>query len=676
MSGLGTKRDRDKGRKWESGSAKRKRKAERALSNQVLSSGMMKFLSQTESGSTKSNESVASTSQQHVSVSENSEITPDAPTIDIERRKSKTEMACQSKSDAEISVSTLSISHNQEEEIEISSPPVNRDASDVVKQAFASFDPGLWTFPMTDAQRHDIVQSGPTQPLNNSNEYYPQDDDHRHFSNFHFSRKLNNGETQRRRWLVYSSSKNKVFCFPCRLFSNSQTQMVQDGCCDWKHLSNILHRHENTKEHMAYMFQWITLEKGIKHGKTIDQENERLILESQKHWYNLFERLIDIINFLASHNMAFRGHRESLKTDENTKNSGNFIDLFKLMSKYDPTLQKHINRINSKQLAHHYLSHDIQNELITLMSNTVISEVIGRIKEAKYYSFLLDCTRDCSRVEQMSVTIRYCNTSTGTIEENFIGFLAVTETTGEYMTNAILGELEKNDLDIQDCRGQGYDNGANMVGINSGVKTRILNINPRAFFTPCGCHSWNLLLVDAANSSVAAKTFFGFIQKFFLLFSSSSKRWKIIKDKLKVTIKPLSDTRWESRIQAVKAVLLQFDDVVECIENLKQQTEQSDTLSDCDSVLNEMFSLEFIISLHIWYELLTRVNTISKLWQSVQVHLGITLEHLQKFCDWIKEYRQTGFEKCLSDARQFIEKSSYDFPKDFKNKRVAKKKDV
>ncbi|GFY20712.1 hypothetical protein TNCV_1119461 [Trichonephila clavipes] len=42
-------------------------------------------------------------------------------------------------------------SHNQEE-IEISSSPVNRDASDVVKQALSSFDPGLWTFPKTDAQ--------------------------------------------------------------------------------------------------------------------------------------------------------------------------------------------------------------------------------------------------------------------------------------------------------------------------------------------------------------------------------------------------------------------------------------------------------------------------------------------------------------------------------------------
>lgn len=75
-----------------------------------------------------------------------------------------------------------------------------------------------------------------------------------------------------------------------------------------------------------------------------------------------------------------------------------------------------------------------------------------------------------------------------------------------------------------------------MIGINSGVKTRILNINPRAFFTPCGCHSWNLLLVDAANSSAAAKTFFGFIQKIYLLFSRSSKRWELIKDKLKLTI--------------------------------------------------------------------------------------------------------------------------------------------
>lgn len=671
MSGLGPKRDRDIGRKWESGSAKRKRKAERAVSNQVLSSSMIKFLSQTASGSIESSESIASTSKGHRTSTEtplNLEGTPEALNTDTKRQSEKEigSNSSQSESDTEISMLTLNnIIHDHEEQIEIGFPPVTSDASDVVTQAFVNSDPGMWMFPITDSQRHDIVQSGPTQQLNNSDEDYPKDDDHRHFSNFHFLRKLNNGETQHRHWLVYSNSRNKVFCFPCRLFGNSQTQMVQGGCCDWRHLSSILRRHENTKEHMAFMFQWITLEKGIKHGNTIDQENERLIHESQKHWQNLFERLIDIINFLASHNLAFRGHRESLKTGDDTRNSGNFIDLFKLISKFDPTLREHMRRISDKQIVHHYLSHDIQNELMTLMSKTVKDEVIRKVKEAKYYYFLLDCTRDCSRVEQMSVILRFCNTSTSTIEENFIGFLAVTKTTGEYLTNAILGELEKNGLNIQDCRGQGYDNGANMVGVNSGVKNLILNINPRAFFTPCGCHSWNLLLVDAANSSVAAKTFFGFIQKIYLLFSGSSKRWELIKGKLKLTMKPLSDTRWESRIEAVKAVLLQFDDVVECIESLKNQTEQPDTLSDCDSLLHEMFSLEFIMSLHVWYEILSRVNIISKLWQSVEVYLSIALEHLRTFCDWIRQYRQTGFEKCFSDACQFIEKSSYDLARDF-----------
>lgn len=45
-----------------------------------------------------------------------------------------------------------------------------------------------------------------------------------------------------------------------------------------------------------------------------------------------------------------------------------------------------------------------------------------------------------------------------------------------------------------------------------------------------------------------------------------------------------------------------------------------------------------------------RINTISKLHQSLQ-------KHLHTFRSWIEKYRKTGIEKCLSDAREFIEKS-------------------
>ena len=64
-------------------------------------------------------------------------------------------------------------------------------------------------------------------------------------------------------------------------------------------------------------------------------------------------------------------------------------------------------------------------------------------------------------------------------------------------------------LKLLDCRGQCYDNGANMKGKNAGLQTRILEINPKALFVPCANHSLNLVVVDSAKSSSEAILFFG-----------------------------------------------------------------------------------------------------------------------------------------------------------------------
>ena len=84
--------------------------------------------------------------------------------------------------------------------------------------------------------------------------------------------------------------------------------------------------------------------------------------------------------------------------------------------------------------------------------------------------------------------------------------------------------LKKYDLDINDIRGQGYDNGSNMKCKNQGVQKRLLDINPRAYYTPCGCHNLNLVLGDMANSCTRAVSFFGVLQRIYSLFASSTKR--------------------------------------------------------------------------------------------------------------------------------------------------------
>jgi hypothetical protein len=44
-----------------------------------------------------------------------------------------------------------------------------------------------------------------------------------------------------------------------------------------------------------------------------------------------------------------------------------------------------------------------------------------------------------------------------------------------------------------------------MFGMNSGTKMKIFVINPRAFFTACFCHDFNLLLGHAKENFIRSK---------------------------------------------------------------------------------------------------------------------------------------------------------------------------
>jgi hypothetical protein len=64
-----------------------------------------------------------------------------------------------------------------------------------------------------------------------------------------------------------------------------------------------------------------------------------------------------------------------------------------------------------------------------------------------------------------------------------------------------------------------------MKGNKQGVQRRLLDINPKAFYTPYGSHNINLVLCDMANSSTKVVSLFGVVQRSYTLFSSSTKRW-------------------------------------------------------------------------------------------------------------------------------------------------------
>ena len=70
------------------------------------------------------------------------------------------------------------------------------------------------------------------------------------------------------------------------------------------------------------------------------------------------------------------------------------------------------------------------------------------------------------------------------MEEAFLGYLRVHNSTGRELLDTFMKRAEKLGLNFANCRGQCYDNGANMKGKEAGVQTRLLEINSKALYVP------------------------------------------------------------------------------------------------------------------------------------------------------------------------------------------------
>ena len=130
----------------------------------------------------------------------------------------------------------------------------------------------------------------------------------------------------------------------------------------------------------------------------------------------------------------------------------------------------------------------MNSRLQNSISSKILESIVDEIKTIKYFFIILDCTPDLRHKEQLSVIVR--TVSQGDlpqVKEYFLGFLVAEETTGESLSSLILNRLEELNIPFENCRGQSYDNGANMKGKNKGVQARLLQLNPKAFLL---CSFW------------------------------------------------------------------------------------------------------------------------------------------------------------------------------------------
>ena len=193
------------------------------------------------------------------------------------------------------------------------------------------------------------------------------------------------------------------------------------------------------------------------------------------------------------------------------------------------------------------------------MAKEVTTKVANEVKKAEYYSITVDCTFDVIHVDQLTFIITYVQDD-GTIVERFLKFI---DSNGQHdtksITNHILRTLTEYDINLDNCRGQIYDNESNLSGKYIGVQARLKALNPLIHYIPCSANSLNLIGSCSVESCINAVSFFGFLQNFYKFFSASTKCRAKMKSAIKgKTVKSLSNTRWSARSDATTALKENF----------------------------------------------------------------------------------------------------------------------
>jgi len=178
----------------------------------------------------------------------------------------------------------------------------------------------------------------------------------------------------------------------------------------------------------------------------IDQQINNLLQQQIHRNHEILKSLFKTIIFCGKNNIALRGRRDD---PQDASLSGNFQALLEFgIDSGDQTRQHHLKTTPRNAT---YISKTIQNDMITTVGAIILNNLSPEINHSKHFSIMSDEAADISNKENLSVVIRFLN-STKTVREEFVGFYHCEDgTTGAAIKDLITGAVTDLGLSMDDC---------------------------------------------------------------------------------------------------------------------------------------------------------------------------------------------------------------------------------
>ena len=135
----------------------------------------------------------------------------------------------------------------------------------------------------------------------------------------------------------------------------------------------------------------------------------------------------------------------------------------------------------------------IQNELISVIAEKVLRDIKSKLQSAPLFAIIHDTTQDVSKKDQLSelfcyVKIDYHDDGTPPelkVVKAFTSFIEVEDSSAIGLHELVKNSIQHKGLDIQNCRGQGYDGAAVMSEKYFGLHMKIQDVAPHDYYVHC-----------------------------------------------------------------------------------------------------------------------------------------------------------------------------------------------
>ncbi len=417
-------------------------------------------------------------------------------------------------------------------------------------------------------------------------------------------------------WLKYSKQEDGGLCLPCVLFAKSATSFGSDpGGLVTTPLTNFKHALKRLGNHAEYAYHKtavVRMDEFVKvmRGKQPDIRSQLDAMTATTIASNRqkLRSIIETVLLCGRQNIALRGHRDSgldFEHDESASH-GNFWALLQFrIAAGDSVLRDHLAHAPKNAT---YTSPDIQNQVISVLSDHVRDKILSRVRQAQYFTLMADEVTDCSNKEQLSIVLRYVDPDSKQIREDFVSFVECdTGCSGRALADKMLCFFHTHGLDLTKLRGQSYDGAGNMSGKTNGAAALISVEYPLAHYLHCASHCLNLAVVKSLDET-NIRNMMGVIDRVSIFFHAHPKRQRKLEDAIGSTqpestvrkLKDLCRTRWIQRIDALDKFQALHPSIVVCMENITDDGSRlwsSDSLTDARTLLLAITTTGFLSAL-------------------------------------------------------------------------------